>query len=245
MRSDPARAPVFLLADIGGTNLRIGLADRRGLDPDSVGVLRVADYPSLEEALLEYLRRRSVRVWPRRAALAVAAPTEGWTQSGSVAMTNHRWVLRRAALEQKLGFSKLLVVNDFFAQARALPALPVAAFREVQAGNVPAIPVTHAPEFPGLPRVILGPGTGLGLATLFHENNNKNTWRVFTGEGGHATFSVRTRRDHALVAWAWAHLEAREAAASSSVPPHLSVERFFIGRRLETLVAFSCAGFCF
>ncbi len=238
MRSGgPALAPVFLLADIGGTNLRLSLADRRGLDPDSVCALRVADYPSLEAALLEYLRSRSVRVWPRLAALAVAAPTEGWAQSGTVAMTNHRWVLRRDALEQSLGFSELLVVNDFFAQARALPALPVAAFREVQAGNAPAIPVTNAPGLLGLPRVILGPGTGLGLATLFHE---QATWRVFTGEGGHATLSVRDRRDHALVAWAWAHLGARRAACSSSdsPPPHLSVERFLSGEGLRLLWRF-------
>ena len=78
-------------------------------------------------------------------------------------------------------------LNDFAAQAYALPCLGPADL--VQVGGGKAVP--HAPM------VVLGPGTGLGTAGLVHIDGR---WRAITGEGGHVTLAPCNEREARLVA---------------------------------------------
>ena len=53
---------------------------------------------------------------------------------------------------------------------------------------------------PERPRVVVGPGTGLGAGALIHA---RGTWIPVPGEGGHIDLGPVTERDFAL----WPHLE--------------------------------------
>jgi glucokinase len=51
------------------------------------------------------------------------------------------------------------------------------------------------------PKVVMGPGTGLGAAQLFWDSG-KQDYVVVPGEGAHATFAPRGWRQQALAGWA-------------------------------------------
>src|SRR3546814_800441 len=112
--------PPALLADIGGTHARFALAGADAAQPllaDSVRTFLVDDFDSLAAAAGHYLRDVGAR--PTRAVMAVAARIDGDTAR----MTNHRWVVARQRLCAELALDSVLLVNDFVAQARAMPLL--------------------------------------------------------------------------------------------------------------------------
>ncbi len=113
----PGNRPA-LIADIGGTNARFALV---GADGRSFGtqVLACADYAGLAEAARAYLDLERPDPSPDRAAIAVASPVLG----DRVSMTNRDWSFSIPELRTTLGLDRLRVVNDFTAQALAVPRL--------------------------------------------------------------------------------------------------------------------------
>jgi glucokinase len=157
-----------LLADIGGSKSRFALASSAGW-PERVMVIENDTVADLEAAVARYLEETGAR--PRAAALAVAGPIDG----EEVALTNRAWRFRRGELAQRFGFSQLRVVNDFEAIAWALPRLGAAETRPLG---------KPAAQRDGV-KLVLGPGTGLGVAALLPADGR---WHVIASEGGHATF---------------------------------------------------------
>src|ERR687891_406869 len=103
-----------LLADIGGTNARFALSGRTGR-PAAERKLRTADYPGPVEAVRAYLGDRQVE----EAVFAMALPVEAdWVQ-----LTNSPWAFSIEETREALGLERLTVINDFSAQALAIPAL--------------------------------------------------------------------------------------------------------------------------
>jgi glucokinase len=161
----------WLVADIGGTRLRVALSDA-GAAPHGLTELSCADYPGPAEALGDYLA--SVGAAPRAACLAVAGPVAGdW-----FSFTNNAWAFSIEELRTRLGLERLLLKNDFEALALALPTLCDADLH----------PLGRAPEMPPAARTlaVLGPGTGLGVAALVPHAGG---WIAQPGEGGHIGFS--------------------------------------------------------
>jgi glucokinase len=161
-----------LIADIGGSNSRFALADPDGrvdrvlaIDNDSV--------PDLESGIAHDLAQISkwVSTCPRAATLAIAGPTDG----EEIALTNRPWRSRRSHLMQRFGFTQLRVLNDFEAVAWAVPGL---AASELKPLGKPLPPTDGV-------KVVLGPGTGLGVAALFPAAGG---WQVIASEGGHVSF---------------------------------------------------------
>jgi glucokinase len=169
--ADPT-TPIVLLADIGGTNSRFALAGADGR-PTRMLIIENDSVPNLEGAIARYLDESDAR--PSAAVLAVAAPLE----SEEVALTNRAWRFRPGELARRFGFAKLRLVNDFEAIAWALTRL-------TSDDAHPVGPVIMAR--PGV-RVVLGPGTGLGVAALVPVDGR---WHVLASEGGHASFGPRT-----------------------------------------------------
>jgi glucokinase len=169
-----------LVADIGGTNARFAVADLATLELAHAVSLRREGFPSLEAAAESYLGSVSPR--PNVAAIAVAAPVVGDT----VKLTNSPWSFRRAELRAALGLDQLLVLNDFEALAHALPHLAPTDLRQVGGG----VPVPEAPK------VVLGPGTGLGVAGLVWSPAG---WVAMASEGGHASLAVEDAREFAML----------------------------------------------
>jgi glucokinase len=169
-----------LVADIGGTNARLAIADLATLELANPVSLRREGFPSLEAVAESYLKDVAER--PRAAAIAVAGPVVGET----IKLTNSPWSFRREALRAALGLDQLLVLNDFEALAHALPHLGTSDLRQIGGGA----PVERAPK------VVLGPGTGLGVAGLVWSPSG---WVALASEGGHASLAVKDAREFAML----------------------------------------------
>ena len=170
-----------LIADIGATNSRCALLDGRG-QVLSAQSFENTSFGGLEEVLHAYLENRRASDRPRRAALAVAAPVLG----DDVQMTNIGWRFSQAKLREQLGFTRLNIVNDFAAVAWSLPTLGPQDRRQVGGGTA----VTR------MPLAALGPGSGLGVATLVPTGD---TWAAVSGEGGHVTLPATTNEEAAVI----------------------------------------------
>ncbi|HXO01287.1 MAG TPA: glucokinase [Stellaceae bacterium] len=195
----------WLVGDIGGTNARFGLVSPDGTLLHS-RVLADADYPEIAEAIEAYLADRGGLPRPRKGALAIASPVVG----DEVRMTNHPWAFSISALRARLGFQRLEVINDFTAQALALPHL--------KDGDKTVIGGGHA--LAGFPIGVLGPGSGLGVSGLIPVGTR---WIPLTGEGGHATMPPITDRESAVLGALRRHID------------HVSAERVLSGPGLVNL----------
>ncbi len=160
-----------LVADVGGTNTRIGLFDETHGKLERVVGYRNRDFAGLEDIVAAWLEELPCAA-PSRACIAVAAPPSG----DEVRMVNIGWSFSRRALAQRFGLEQLLWINDFQANAYALPFLDGAGLEPLNVGN------------PGDHRTLatVGPGTGLGGATL-HWIEGRPV--VGDGEPGHAGLS--------------------------------------------------------
>ena len=195
----------WLVGDIGGTNARFGLVAPDGELLHS-RVLADADYPGIAEAVEAYLGDRDGLPRPRRGAIAIASPITG----DEVRMTNHPWTFSISALGKRLGFSRLQVINDFTAQALALPHLKDGDKTKIGGGKA----------LEGYPIGVLGPGSGLGVSGLIPAGQR---WIPLNGEGGHATMAPATDRESAVLGVLRRHLD------------HVSAERVMSGPGLVNL----------
>jgi len=202
------KTPACLVGDIGGTRARFALLDERGA-PGPATVLPVADHGGPVEAIEAYLDRVGQ---PRlgAAALAVAAPVG----DGPVRLTNGAWTFSRAGIRDRLGISRLLLLNDFAALALSLPHLADRDLRQVGGGTPLA----------GAAKAVLGPGTGLGVSGLLAD---RGRWSALSGEGGHATLAPADAREAEILALAWRKL--------GGASPHVSAERLISGGGLPLL----------
>ena len=191
-----------LLADIGGTNARFALSD--GTRLFAIQTLPTADYPTLQDAIRAYLQAQSETV--AQAAIAIANPVTG----DHIQMTNHHWSFSIAAMQYELRLEKLRVINDFTAQALAIPRLTATEKRAVRAGEAVA----------GTPIAVLGPGTGLGVSGLIP---NGDRWIALASEGGHVSFAPRD--DAELAIWQYARIQYG----------HVSAERLINGAGLSLI----------
>lgn len=167
-----------LVADIGGTHARFALCGPDG-EPRDEEWLQVADHPGVVEAARAYLAGRKVA----DAVFAVATPVD----SDRIELTNAPWAFSIRATRDALGLERLAVINDFAAQALAVPRL--ASNDRIQIGG-------------GEPQAdqaiaVIGPGTGLGVSGLLPVHG---TWYPIASEGGHVSLAPHDDRDAALLA---------------------------------------------
>ncbi|HSA66683.1 MAG TPA: glucokinase, partial [Methyloceanibacter sp.] len=139
-----------IVADIGGTNARFAVADLATLELSHISQILCAAHPTLTAAFRAYLAGLSAPL--DHAAIAVAAPVTG----EEVHLTNSPWSFTKHELCRAVGLKGVLVLNDFEALALSLPHLAPAELYQI--GGAPA--EEHATK------MVLGPGTGLGVAGL-------------------------------------------------------------------------------
>ena len=200
----PPQFPV-LIGDIGGTNARFEIVSDRLAAPRSFGVVKVADHPSIADAIQRAVLDRTAE-WPRSAILAGAGPI----LEDGLDLTNSHWHIRPPALIAETGVEDVILVNDFEAQAFALTALNDEDYLAIGGGR----------RERGRNAVVLGPGTGLGVAGLVHA---ADTWVPVPGEGGHVDLGPRTP-DEVRV---WEHLETVPSALTNG---RVSAEQMLSGR---------------
>lgn len=222
----PTNASLVLIADIGGSTSRFGLA-ACGQRPQQVVVVSNATVSTLDAAISQYLARVGVR--PAAAIFAVAGPING----DDVALTNRSWRFRVRELAARFGFRRMRVINDFEALAWALLGLTPPDCRPIGSGPKPDAGV----------RVVLGPGTGLGVAALIPSGDG---WRVLASEGGHVSFGPGPRMEKPIFDWLWqeyGHISAEMVLSGAGL--HRLYRALNSGTALpdpETIVAMAKAG---
>lgn len=198
---------VGLIADIGGTNARFALCDKNGGISDFHALL-CADYPTLFDAIQDYLKKIDYKGAPlKTGAIAIACPV----LDDTVSMTNCDWSFSISELKSRLGFETLPVVNDFVAQALAVPYLKDGEKVKIGGGE-------STPDFP---IAVIGPGTGLGVSILVPQQDG--SWFALASEGGHATMPAPYPE------------EERVIAALRQEYGHVSAERVVSGTGLTNL----------
>jgi glucokinase len=203
----------LLVADIGGTNGRFGLVD---YDPTSFSsgkinysasrqiTLKCADYPDMASMIKDCCQQLNVS--PEYACIAIAGPIE----DGEAFMTNLNWRFSIEDLRQSLNFKKLHVINDFAAHAFAVPFQKEDEFFTLHQGK----PNKFCPV------LVMGPGTGFGMAQLVP---HKGQWNVIATEGGHASFAPTNEKE----------LEIKRVLLKQQ--KHVSVENILSGNGLVNL----------
>ena len=143
-----------LVGDLGGTHARFALADC-AVDPPrltQVVTLRCKDWATAEQAVSSYLAALGAEQNPVVATLAAAGPVVG----EAVKLTNNHWHCSVAGL-RRMGFASAMLLNDFEALAHAAAQLRSCDLTSLG----PERPVAAQGSV-----VVLGPGTGFGVAVL-------------------------------------------------------------------------------
>ncbi|MGB7336879.1 MAG: glucokinase [Salaquimonas sp.] len=163
-----------LIADIGGTNMRLATS-RIGAIGDQKTYPTVGKL-SVTEAILEFAASQQGSL--ERAVIAAA----GIVESGVVTLTNTGTVITEAEVNAACCINNTKILNDFEAAAWCLAS--------VSEDNIHCL--QGSDELLQLPRVIIGPGTGLGVGALVW---NGKMPVVVQGEGGHVRLSPDTNEE--------------------------------------------------
>ncbi|MBR2514949.1 MAG: glucokinase [Halomonas sp.] len=203
-----------LIGDIGGTNARLALVTPGEVTPQDIINLPCADYPGVIDAIQDYLERVGAtgKNAPVEACLAFACPVH----AERVKMTNNHWDFMKSDVQQALNLSLFKVINDFTAQALGVSHVGNDNLVEVQAG----VARSHST------RLVIGPGTGLGVAGVFPGHRG---WIPLPTEGGHVSFAPTDNTESALLDILLKRYE------------RVSVERILCGQGLLELYQAHCA----
>ncbi len=211
---------LVLLADIGGTNTRVALADGTDVRLGSIRRFPNADYMARGQDIAHVLQDYLAQTGAAVTGVCVAAA--GPVQDGVATMTNLDWVMDAAKLSAATGARKVAILNDLQAQGQALGHIPAENLRTVIDG----------PVKPGAAMLVVGLGTGVNAAPV-HSGTPGRV--VPPSECGHVNMPVRTDEDFRL-----ARFIETSLAAQGEVP-HAGVEEVLAGRGLANLHAFAAA----
>ena len=177
---------MILVADFGGTNARAALAWQ---EQGGVVLERLqAEVLATEQAPATWLRQYYLAQGKPalRNCLACAAGPVEQAADGlrRIRLTNRSGEIDTRMLAAACGSRKAELLNDFEAVAHALPALQPADLHLHGGGT-----------FGAGTRLVLGPGTGLGVAAWLPAGGGV----VAAGEGGHARLAPGNAREAALL----------------------------------------------
>ena len=174
---------MILGGDLGGTKTLLALAEPHA---NGLRIVREQRYASQEYTSFDDLLNDFLADAPTidAACFGVAGPTDG----RDAKLTYLPWQLSGSALEQRFRISQVSLANDFAAAANGLALVAPAQQQTLQSGA----------SLAAGPRVILGAGTGLGVAGMVSDGRR---YRVIPGEGGHLGFAPQTPEQLELAHW--------------------------------------------
>jgi len=161
---------VNLVADIGGTNIRLALTENNNVT--QISTYQCAKFPTLIEVIRQYLTEQDLTNARINACLAIACPVD----TDLISMTNLPWKFSQSQLKTELDLNSLTLINDYTAIAMAIPLLTDDQKVKIGPGEV----------VDKQPIAVCGPGTGLGVANLVNIDDH---WHCVGGEGGHTDFA--------------------------------------------------------
>ena len=181
-------SPTLLAGDIGGTKTLLSLYRPVGDRLEWLASERYssADWPDLAPIVQQFLAAQAAAgaTPPAAACFAVAGPVQG----GRAQLTNLPWRLSEVELAAATGIPRVELVNDFGVLIYGLPHLQPEQQAPVRAG----VPVA------GAPLLVLGAGTGLGVA---YGVPTAAGLVAIASEGSHGEFAPRTCEEWQLKQW--------------------------------------------
>lgn len=166
---------IFLVADIGGTNTRVGLAGENGLIEDSTRRFKNRENESFLAVLEAYLAE--MQPGKLRGACAGAA---GPVKDGVAKLTNLDWKIDRVSMREVTGAEVADVINDLPAQGLALNDLTEESTKVLKSAPVSAGP-----------RLVVGLGTGFNIVPVHQVGD---ILLAPSCEAGHETLPYRAEQ---------------------------------------------------
>lgn len=161
-----------LLADLGATNARFAITED-GLSYHNPKELKISEYNSMSDLCMGYLSSiKTTNI--RRAFIGVAAPVIG----DVITFVNCDLEFSQSELQSSLFPNGLKVVNDLALQAHAVNLL-----EEVELETIGQ----NFSDAKG-PKVLVMPGTGLGMAGIVNEE-------VVSTEAGHLNIPAKIKKE--------------------------------------------------
>ena len=198
-----------LAGDIGGTKTLLQVFEAgRVRSPVFVKSYASAGHPGLAEILDEFLCAAKIQK-VASACFALAGPVSG----RKAKLTNLPWEVDADLLAARFNIAQLSLINDFEAVGLGVEALEPVDLLPLQQGAVQAQGV----------RVVVGAGTGLGVAWLSWQQDG---YAVHPSEGGHIDFAPTDELQFALLQY----LQQRHG--------HVSYERIVSGPGLVAIFEF-------
>lgn len=198
----------ILSGDIGGTKSLLQLSaavERVPLLQKAYASADYADLPDMVDAFIAEAGASEIAA----ACFALAGPVSG----SVVKLTNLPWAVDADELAKRYGIRHVALVNDFEAVGHGIAALQAGDLQVLQAGSAQAEGV----------RLVLGAGTGLGVAWL---SSQQGAYRVHPSEGGHMDFAPADEKQYQLLRY----LQHRHG--------HVSYERIVSGPGLVAIYEF-------
>lgn len=206
LKSWPYTPAPDLVADIGGTNTRVALADSGVPRQGSIRKFPNKGRASLTEILQQYLRETATTDCAG-VCVAVAGPV----RDGVAQMTNLDWTITAEDLAEVGGTRRVAILNDLQAQGHALRSLDPRHVRQL---------LPTGPAIAGATQLVVGAGTGFNAAPVYHFSTGT---QVAASECGHIHLPRHGEREEAL---------ARHLAALHGIA---TVEEVLCGRGLVAL----------
>lgn len=193
--------PFGLIADIGATNARFALVGDQGFFDQKI--LQCSDFPTIVDAAKSFLASTGKKS-PSMAAIAVAGPVSG----DFFEMTNNPWRFSIEQTKKDLGLETLTLFNDFEAIAMGIPFLEKKDIVQIGGNQTAQVHGTIG---------VIGPGTGLGVASLFW---NGTSYITNPCEGGHVTMPAKTQREFDLfrtLRYKYSHVSAERVCSGKGL----------------------------
>jgi glucokinase len=199
----------FLAGDIGGTKTLLQIfKEGRVREPVLRKSYSSKAYLRLDDIVSAFLDEANV-AHVTAACFALAGPVAGRV----VTLTNLPWTIDADQLAGRLGIERISLINDFEAVGLGVAVLGESDLLLLQQGVA---------QERG-PRIVVGAGTGLGVAWL---NMQDDKYVVHPSEGGHLDFAATDETQYQLLRY----LQQRHH--------HVSYERIVSGPGLVTIFEF-------
>ncbi|MFY9327350.1 MAG: glucokinase [Georgfuchsia sp.] len=220
------KAGLLLAGDIGGTKALLGLVEAQAVAGPPRFIVKkkyaCAEYATFSDLLVEYLAATGAKSGDiMGGCLAIAGPVS--SDGRTAKFTNLPWMIDTEQICRASGIQRLTLANDFYAAAAGIDSVVEDDLVILQAGQ---------PEPRGV-RLVIGAGTGLGMATLVPQ---VDSWRILPGEAGHTGFAPGNAQQAAL----WSHLLEMKGRVSNEqvISGHgiASIYRFIAGNNADPVL---------
>ena len=214
----------LLVADIGGTNARFAYQAENTKELSNFAYLKCSDFNNIHEAIEFYKKTNNLNI--KHMSIAIASTTK----HDAIRFTNNNWHFKQSEIFKYFKLNKLIFINDFVAQSLCFGSFYKNLSEDQSLNDKLAIKYNLKTIKKGLPikkapLLVTGPGTGLGICTLFQLHNNPI---AIEGEGGHSSFAPNS------------NIEIELLQFMKKKYDHVSNERLVSGSGIEEIFNFIC-----